>query len=179
MKFFLTSLLLILVLTSQAQITGQVNTYTAVSSVNNANATVTVSSNVGFAVGDLVLLMQMQGLQIDETNTANYGNVIDANGVGGFELQRICDVSGNDIAFENQLVNTYNPNAVSNAGMQLIRVPEYINVDVGAVSAPAWDGSNGGVLVISASGTINLVDNISLDGQGFRGANSLSLNSPC
>ncbi|MEL6591623.1 MAG: T9SS type A sorting domain-containing protein [Bacteroidota bacterium] len=179
MKVFLTSLLLILVLASQAQITGQVNTYTAVSNVDNANATVSVSSNAGFAVGDLVLLMQMQGLQIDESNTASFGNLNDANGVGGFELQRICDVSGNDIAFENQLVNIYNPNAVSNAAIQLIRVPEYIDVDVGAVTVPNWNGSTGGVLVISASGTINLVNNISLDGQGFRGASSVSLASSC
>ncbi|MEL7530555.1 MAG: T9SS type A sorting domain-containing protein [Bacteroidota bacterium] len=179
MKSFLTSLLLLLSFCLQAQITGTVNAYTGVSAVNGAGAKVTVASAAGFAVGDLVLLMQMQGAQINENNNSSYGSINSLNNAGLYELQRICDINANEISFENNLINSYNTAAVANPGIQLIRVPEYVNVDVGAVTVPDWDGTTGGVLVLAASGTINLVDNISLDAQGFRGATSVSIVSQC
>ncbi|MEM6348939.1 MAG: T9SS type A sorting domain-containing protein [Bacteroidota bacterium] len=179
MKSFLTSLLFLLSICLQAQITGTVNTYAAVSVVNAAGAKVTVTNTTGFAVGDLVLLMQMQGAQINENSNASFGTITSLNGAGLYELQRICDIDANEISFENNLINTYNSAGLATPAIQLIKVPEYVNVDVGALTVPAWDGTSGGVLVIAASGTINLVDNISLDGQGYRGANSLAPTSNC
>ncbi|MFK7920593.1 MAG: T9SS type A sorting domain-containing protein [Bacteroidia bacterium] len=179
MKSFLTSLLLFLAFCLQAQLTGTVNIYSGVSVVNGAAAKVTVASAAGFAVGDLVLLMQMQGAQINENNNASFGSISSLNDAGLYELQRICDINSNEITFETNLINSYNTAAASNPGIQLIKVPEYVNVDVGAVTVPNWNGTSGGVLVIAASGTINLVDNISLDGKGFRGGTSLGVASPC
>lgn len=179
MKSFLTSLLLFLAFNLQAQLTGTVNTYSGVSAVNGANAKVTVASAAGFAVGELVLLMQMQGAQINESNSASFGSISSLNDAGLYELQRICDINSNEITFETNLINSYNTAGATNPGIQLIKVPEYVNIDVGAVTAPNWNGTSGGVLVVAASGTINLVDNISLDGKGFRGGTSTSLASPC
>jgi hypothetical protein len=151
------------------QITGTINTYTSVNSLDYTNHSVNVNSTAGFVVGDRVLLIQMQGATIDAANNSNFGSVNNLNGAGLLELQRVCDISSDEITFENELVHTYNPLNVSNAGIQLIRVPEYTDVTVGAIGFPAWDGTTGGVVALVASGTVTLANDIDISGMGFRG----------
>lgn len=59
-----------------------VNTYTAVTNMT-ANS-VTVTSAVGFSVGDRVLLIQMKGATLNQTNTASFGQVTALGSAGNF-----------------------------------------------------------------------------------------------
>ncbi|MDW8159331.1 MAG: hypothetical protein RML72_10730, partial [Bacteroidia bacterium] len=63
------------------------NAYAKVTAINLCDNSVTVSSTNGFNVGDKVLIIQMKGATIDQTNTANYGNILNYNSAGNYEFQ--------------------------------------------------------------------------------------------
>ena len=54
-------------------ISGVVNQYVAVTSVNTNS--VNVTSNQGFSVGDRVLLIQMKGATISSANNVSFGQI--------------------------------------------------------------------------------------------------------
>ncbi len=112
----------------------------------------TASSSTGFAVGDLVLLHQTQG-------TSN---------VGKWEYNYISAISGTNWTLSTPLAYAYS----STAGKaQAVRVFQYQDVTVasgGTLSAPAWDGSKGGVLVFVASGTVSIAGQVTMLGKGYR-----------
>lgn len=140
---------------------------TTVSSM--AASSVDVASVTGFNTGDTVLIIQMKGVDMDTSNTSSFGNINGIDNAGNFELALVCSVSGQTINFQSPLSNAYSPNG---GYVQLIRVPNYTNVDVTAeLTAPAWDNSTGmgGVLIFSASGWVNLSADINMDGKGFEG----------
>ncbi|MCU0415736.1 MAG: T9SS type A sorting domain-containing protein [Cytophagaceae bacterium] len=157
------------------QISGVVNTYIDVTAIDYACHRVTVSSASGYAVGDLVVLIQMKGASINTTVTsAAYGSLTSINDAGNYELQRILAITGNDIYFVHALLKTY----TISGSVQLVRVPEYTNVSVnGTLTGSNWNGTTGGIVAIRASGTITLNAPIAADGIGFRGGNA-SLNDP-
>ncbi|MEZ4830224.1 MAG: T9SS type A sorting domain-containing protein [Bacteroidia bacterium] len=155
-------------MTLHAQISGVVNQYTEVLSVDNVNSVVTVADPSAFALNDRVLIMQMKGATITETNTFTFGDVTDVNSAGLFEMASVCGVNGNKIGFQYQLANTYSTD--SDARIQLIKVPQYANQTVsGTLTAQAWNGATGGVLAIELTGTLTLNANIDVSNQGFRG----------
>ncbi|MEO0469543.1 MAG: hypothetical protein AAF206_07985 [Bacteroidota bacterium] len=162
-----------------AQIFGVVNDYSPVLSVNAVSNLVVVSNPAAFTAGDLVLLIQIQGASIDESNNPSFGNILAINDAGAYELNRVCEVNGSDISFENTMINSYNPSGAMAPGLQLIRVPEYNNVSITAtLTAAPWDGSSGGILAISAFGTIDMQADIDVSGQGFRGGeNEIGANN--
>jgi hypothetical protein len=133
------------------------------------------------AVGDLVMVMQMQGATIDQSNNAGYGAVTDLGHAGTFEFVHIQAVSGNTLTIEDGCGGL--KNAYSAAGhTQVIRVPEYKTLTLadGASIVPLpWDGTRGGVVVIRASGAITLNGSSFIDasGAGFRGGEVDNANS--
>ncbi|MDW8157922.1 MAG: hypothetical protein RML72_03470, partial [Bacteroidia bacterium] len=144
------------------------NVYTKVTAINLCNNSVTVSSTNGFSVGDKVLLIQMKGAAIDQSNSTNYGNITSYNSAGNYEFQIIASISGSTITFQHQLVRTYDPNHF----VQLVKVGTYTNATTqGTITCPAWNATTGtgGVLVIEASGTLTLGGTIHMNGAGFRG----------
>src|SRR5690349_8202188 len=82
-------------------ISGIINIYTPVLAYGPCQNFVTVGSSAGFVAGDTVLIIQMQGAIIDETNTAAYGTVSNYNGAGLFEKAVIQSVAGNSVYFVN------------------------------------------------------------------------------
>src|SRR5215217_1747061 len=120
----LTAVLIIFSCTSsyraQAQIGGIINTYWPVSSVDICNNRVALPLiAVGINIGDKVLLMQMQGAEIDTSDTPTYGTVTDYNDAGNAELLTVSDVTNNVITFEEIILRSYDP-----AGkVQLVLVP--------------------------------------------------------
>lgn len=80
---------------------GIVNTYVAVTNITPNSVTVT-SSN-GFAVGDRVLLIQMKGAAINQTNTASFGQVTAIGSAGNFEFTNIASITGTTITFVSNL----------------------------------------------------------------------------
>ena len=153
------------VASSHAQsIGGIVNTYVAVTNISPNSVTVT-SSN-GFSVGDRVLLIQMKGATINQTNTASFGQVTAIGSAGNFEFTNIASISGNTITFVSNLCKPF-----SVAGkLQLIRVPVYNQATINAVvTATPWNGTIGGVVAIEATTSLTFNNIIDVSGKGFVG----------
>jgi uncharacterized repeat protein (TIGR01451 family) len=138
--------------------------------------------------GDLVLVIQMQCANLDTADSLAYGD-----GAAGEPAAGYTDPLSGCLAGRHQFVRA---GAGSSAGVlnlagspltadyeqadatattgrrtfQVIRVPQYANVTLnGTVTAPEWDGFNGGVVVVDAANTLTLNGTIDVDGLGFRG----------
>lgn len=140
------------------------------------------------AIGDLLLVMQMQDASINTSNNSNYGGgtgsgagTTSVGRSGLFEFVRITSV-GASIGFTPALTNSYSQAAatVSTAQKtyQVIRVAQYSSVTANGITAPAWNGATGGVAVVDVQNTLTLgsstVEGVTnraffLAGKGFRG----------
>lgn len=164
-------------LLSQANVSGVVNSYSAVSSIDTCANSITVGNPGFFSPGDTVLLIQMQGAIVDVSNTASFGTVNNYNGSGLYEYNIVQTVNGTNIVFQFELSNPYDPNG----SLQLITVPQYNAATlIGAVNAQAWNGSTGGVITFMVNGTLDLAgQTIDADGAGFRGGTYVNIASSC
>lgn len=143
---------------------GIVNTYTAVTNITPNS--VTVSSAMGFAVNDRVLLIQMKGATINQTNTASFGQVVALGSAGNFEFTNIASITGNTITF---VTNLCKPFSVTGK-LQLIRVPVYNQATINAVvTSSPWNGTTGGVVAIDATTSLTFNNSIDVSGKGFVG----------
>ncbi|HEY6900242.1 MAG TPA: hypothetical protein VI233_06355, partial [Puia sp.] len=144
--------------------------------------------------GDILLIIQMQGAQINAVNTSNYGA---SNGTGSGYLNNTNLLAGNmeyviannnvslgggTLNLTSPLVNGYkNQSATSTDGQyrfQVIRIGVFYDLKLtGTITAPRWDGSNGGVVVLYATDNIDLNgQTIDASGLGFRGGGGRSLS---
>jgi len=141
------------------------------------------------AAGDLVMIIQMQGADINSTNTNSYGNgVAGAPGsgylatnlyAGYYEYNTVSTVVSTTINFSYSLARNYYTQAFSagNAirSYQVIRVPRYFNLSISAsssITAPSWNGKSGGVVVLDAANIITFsatTATVTVAGLGFRG----------
>lgn len=182
-----------------AVVSGVVNTYypsptsanasgtsIPVGAVNNAESALTP-----ITAGDLLLIIQMQDATINTKNNSNYGsnsgtgNGFTSGNVGYYEYviaANSVSTSGGTITTTTSLSMTYRS---SNPGgsrgkqtYQVVRVPQYSSVTIsGTVSAAAWDGTSGGIIVLDIAGTLNMSGGtISAAGKGFRGGLGRSLS---
>lgn len=135
---------------------------------------VTIENNCSFSCGDLVMIYQAQGAEIDATNTANYGEIIDYHSAGLYEFHYVLKQSNDTLYFFNsQTINSYS----INGHVQVIKVPQYntLTINSGAViTCDEWKeyGSSGrrkgGLVVIHAENGITLDGEINVLGKGFR-----------
>lgn len=122
------------------------------------------------AAGDLVMILQTQGL----TPAPESGNqqTVDlrASSVGTWEFARVASrtttVYSNDtLVLTAPLVHSFSANA------QVLRVPEYTDVtlDGGSITAANFRGGSGGVIAMVVQGTLTLKNGgaIRADGTGF------------
>lgn len=174
-KIFLTAIFIgISFLYSTAQnIQGIVNSYTPVTSINYATATVTVGSSTDFTVGDRVLLIQMQGADINTTQTPAFGDIAAYNNAGNYEFANVAAINGNNIVLTPGICRGYTPGR----GVQLIRVPVYTKpvFIINTLTCQPWNGTTGGVLAFEATAQVNFQSNINVDGMGFRGGRSRAI----
>jgi len=54
---------------SQTQISGIINTYTDVISINTSTNSIDVTAITNFVIGDMVFIIQMKGASIDQTQS--------------------------------------------------------------------------------------------------------------
>jgi hypothetical protein len=189
----LTCLMLFLSLKSTAStnISGIINTYTAVSGITNCTcptvncATATVASAAGFSVGDRVLIFQMKGARVDSSNTAAHGSVLNLYDAGNYEEATISGIAGNVVTTAYPLINTYftSVGTLDSAYVQMIRIPVYsgdVNI-TGTLTPQAWNPATrtGGVLVFETNGNVTLNANITADGYGFKAARYLKATLGC
>jgi uncharacterized repeat protein (TIGR01451 family) len=176
-----------------AALSGVVNTYfpgrsTAASGGSSLSVSA-VAGATGTAItpGDLLLVIQMQGADINSTNTTAYG-ANNASGAGNLTTNftagnyeyvvassSLATGTAGIITTTTPLVNSYSTVAATatttRRSFQVVRIPQYGNVTLGGtVSALAWNGSIGGVLVMDVAGTLTLAgQTLNAAGTGFRG----------
>ncbi|CAG1005025.1 partial Protease 1, partial [Anaerolineae bacterium] len=97
---------------------------------------------------------------------------IQGTGVGTYEFATVASRNGNQTTLTQPLLHTYTQSGNSKAFA--VRVPHFRNVAVtssGQWLAPAWNGSEGGIIVFRASGflTVATGGSIDLSARGFRG----------
>ncbi|MFL6227387.1 MAG: isopeptide-forming domain-containing fimbrial protein [Pyrinomonadaceae bacterium] len=181
-----------------SSLSGVVNTYFPGAASASAGATsITLGtmraggSATAIASGDLLLVIQMQDGTFNSTNGATYGNgtgrgasAVGNAGLYEYVVATSASAGGGAVSIRGAngggLVNAYTnaaANTTAGAGaqgqrrFQVIRVPQYSSATlVGTLTAPAWDGSSGGVVVLDIAGNLNLNGGtISVAGLGFRG----------
>jgi len=150
---------------SQTNIGGIINTYLVPTGFDDCTNSATVPNTNGISPGDFVLIIQMKGADIDQSNSATYGNIQNYQSAGLYEVAQISSVSSNSITFVNALINQYEVTGL----VQLVICPNYTNVTVTSVlTAPAWNGTVGGIVFLHAV-SVSLSSSIDVTGLGFRG----------
>ncbi|WP_324675530.1 T9SS type A sorting domain-containing protein [Hymenobacter sp. GOD-10R] len=163
---------------------------TLAAGAKSIQVTAAAGAQTDITAGDLLLVIQMQGADIDNSNSDAYGDGVAggaANGnlnntnfiAGQYEYvvaaNTVTAASGGTIQLVNGLKFGYqNAAATTTSGQrrfQVIRVPQYGNLTLGATITPSpWNGSTGGILVIDVAGQTSLNNfNLDVTGAGFRG----------
>lgn len=145
-----------------------INSYVPVTASLTAGSTsIPVGTCVGdsacFAAGDLVMVYQATGLTTVPAPPID----LDPTPVGRWELARLASATTSALELTAPLVNAFTANVT-----QVIRVPEYTNVTIEAgrsITAPAWNGSTGGIVAFLANGVVTNRGLINANGIGFRG----------
>ena len=146
-----------------------------------------VSGSTPISAGDMVLIIQMQGAQINSSNNNTYG---DGSGSGSGYLvnssfyagsmefaiaKSNVPFTGGTLTLSAGTVNSYSYTTSGTEGQrsyyQVIRVPVYYNVKLtGNLSPTNWDGLEGGIVVLYAVNNIDMNGhNVVVSGAGFRG----------
>jgi uncharacterized repeat protein (TIGR01451 family) len=150
----------------------------------------TAASANTISKGDLLLVIQMQGADINYTNTDSYGDGVAGGGASGslaanyqagtYEYVVATNttpmaLTGGTITLASGLVNSYvSAVGTTTAGprrFQVVRIPQYGNLTLGGlIAATPWNGSIGGILAIDVAGQTNFSGNtITASARGFRG----------
>ncbi len=160
---------------TQTPISGIINNYAKVDSINFCSNTIHVPAATAFSVGDRVLLIQMKGATVDLTNNINFGNITAYNSAGNYEFGIIASKSATSVTVQNKLLRTYETSGI----VQLVRVPVYDDVSIDAeLTSLTWNGATGGILVFEAD-QITINANMNVSGKGFRGGNAINFPSSC
>lgn len=157
-----------------------------------AQPTIALSAARGsstWVAGDLALLIQMQCVDLDRTESVSYGDGTPsrpAHGyletgagtckVGAYEyVPAGAGTSATSFVAGAVLQNTYvqaNPTSTTpRRSFQVVRVPQYGNLTLGGtLTGLAWNGTNGGVLALDVAKTLNFAgQTIDMGARGFRG----------
>ena len=165
-----------------------VNIYTPVTSNIVAGAgsnTINVGSSAGFAVGDLIMIIQMQGTSVNAyhggttgpwfdsqsalpTDTT-YGRITNYNNCGLNEFAQISSIpDATSIVVDCDLKNSYDVTKTVNivtgsinllGRVQVVRVPRYASLTLngpGTITCPQWNGTNGGNVAVEVEKSITL-----------------------
>src|ERR1700681_916533 len=175
-----------------ASLTGVINTYYPGSGTAAAASTsITLGPATGaitpIALGDLVLVIQMQDATINSTNTGAYGDGVAGDPATGWTAissaglyeyavaTSAVPLAGGVLTISSGLINTYVQAAPTPAqgqrDFQVTRVPQYAaaTLTAGLTAAP-FNGSSGGVLVFDVASALNLNGAaVSVSQTGFRG----------
>jgi hypothetical protein len=143
-----------------------INVATALTAtVPEGSKKLTVTSETGFAAGELVLVLQVYASGAAPETGAPGPIDLETSNAGYWEFARLESVAPGALNLTAPLVSSF-----SAPGAQVVRVPEYTSVHIqSTLVAPPWNGSSGGVLAFLATGTVLNQSTISADAAGFRG----------
>ncbi|MFA7381806.1 MAG: M23 family metallopeptidase, partial [Bacteroidia bacterium] len=137
---------------------------------DSSSTTVNVVSTTGFAVNDIILIMQMKG-----------------GTPGNYDFVKVSSVvSATQLTVASTLANIYTQTtdsrciAADTNCAQIVRIPRYTTVSVsgGTLTAPAWSTSTGvgGILWFEAIGAVSISGTgvVDMNGKGYGGAATVS-----
>ena len=130
---------------------------------NPIGTSITVTSTTGFAAGDEILLINMQGASGDTADVGNY------------EFLKVASVpNSTTLNLTSSVQKSYDGTTFSNQKVAVQRVPQWTNVTIssgGTLTANDWAGSSGGIIVFRATGTVDVQSGgtISANALGYRG----------
>ena len=143
------------------------------------------------SAGDVLLIIQMQGAQINSNNNNTYGDGVSGSGylnnaelfAGNMEYviaTNSVPLTGGTLTLLIGTVNNYKKAAFGADGQytyQVIRVPVYYSLILDAdITPPNWDGATGGVIVMSVMNTFDMNGHaINVTGAGFRGGGGVQI----
>ncbi len=181
-------------------LTGIINTYyPGTASVTTGATSLTLGTATGattpIAIGDLLLVIQMQNANINSTNTSSYGDgatgsgATNLNSTGFYEFAiatSALGLAGGTVNISGAgpgggILYSYTTSAATATQgqftFQVVRVPHYAAATLGAgLTATAWNGSTGGVVSLDLEGALALGGGkVTVDGLGFRGGAGLAL----
>jgi hypothetical protein len=125
-----------------------------------------VSSTAGFAAGQLVLIHQTLAADLADA--------------GYYELVEVLAVEDATLTIADPLVRSYTSGGDDLA--QVVVVPRFANVTVeaGAVlTAPAWNGTTGGILALDVVGQLVVNGTVDMVGRGSRAASHVQCPYAC
>lgn len=140
--------------------------------------TIQVTSSAGILPGDLIMIYQAQGAEINTAiDDETWGSISNMQNAGGYEFVEVVSANATSITLKTGLDKGYAFSRTINAVtfpdlVQIIKVPRYESLTVGAgaiISPTAWNGKTGGVTVIEVNGDLTLNGTIDVTGKGFRG----------
>jgi hypothetical protein len=158
---------------------GIVNTYHRVIEIIPSKSCVRVADITGLDVNSYVMLVQMKGATIDQTNTAAFGTVGNMNEAGMYEIGTVCYIIDDSVFLFHDLINTYN---WTTGKVQLVQFGQYYSANVtDTVKALPWDSTAGigGVIAIFADQDITVNAPIYADSSGYRGGAYLHHSGDC
>ena len=163
-------------------------------SITLGSASASGYGSVPISAYDIVLIIQMQGAQINSTNGTAYG---DGSGTGSGYLNNAQLMAGNmeyaiaanavplaggTLNLQSGLINSYKNANYGTDGQyryQVIRIAMYYNATLTAnIRPPAWNGYAGGVIDFYVAYNLNMNGkNIDASGLGFRGGGGQNYNT--
>lgn len=147
-------------------ISGIINSYAKINAINQN--VVSVTTTVGFAVGDKVMLIKMKGAQIDQSNTAAYGDTTTMGEAGKYIFSNVIAVS--PFPANTITVSPFCDVFADDNYLQIVTVPIFPNPTITApLTCPAWDGITGGILIFETPNTLTFNADIVTEKKGYRG----------
>ncbi|MCB9370823.1 hypothetical protein H6501_04455 [Candidatus Woesearchaeota archaeon] len=141
-----------------------INTFTYLLSNSSAGNTILqVNDSSLFAQGDEILIIQMQNGSGGNYSAGTYEIAnVQSSGPGILEVKSSLshDYGSGEFDKQNALVT------------QIVKIPQFTNVTINSgasLSAPAWNGYGGGIVIFRATGTLNSSGYINVSEIGFRG----------
>src|SRR5207253_2444665 len=90
-------------------ISGIINIYSPVVSIDYCANSLTLSSMSGFAQGDEVLIIQMKGVRCDSSDSPTFGSIVDPGEAGNYELTFVRSIAGSTVVLRDGLLRRYDP----------------------------------------------------------------------
>lgn len=173
-------------------LTADASAGTATISVGNSNLNLNGYFPVtgALSAGDLILIIQMQGvtMNIDDapigmgfdftwpSSDTDWGAILNYNNCGNYEFAEVMSVpSGTSIELRCGLQFDY----TASGHVQIVRVQRYSDLTVtaaGQITAPAWDGTTGGIVAIEVENNATINGSIDVSSVGFRGGSLVGDN---
>ena len=172
--------------------TVEVNEYTYLTANAPAGSTIITVANStlnahgrflgNLAVGDLIMIIQMQGAtlkgsinpgspDVGQPKDSTWGAITNYNNCGNYEFAEVSAVpSGTTITLDCPLQYNY----IDTGKVQIVRVPRYNALTInngGTITCDQWDSTIGGIIAIEVENNtvINSGGSINADSAGFRG----------